>query len=438
MRLNHNKAYILGLFVGGGKINGDHFLIELPYKKWGMDPKRMNVIALDILQRIAKLFRQEYQIDIIYEIGNSKWFLKPALNASLDKLKNDLETLDLPTSGFLLNTANLKTARLGFKGVVEEHFLSGIFDSRASIALSHRRFSSTAPVVSIEVPASTGNFRFVVQLCSWLTDMGSITDQILYNHPNQHAGADPFYSQWKKGFKIRFLVKSFLAKHSFALQAKSIDIKQIEKTQTKSTQNPCPLRDIRTPSSVTVHKDIDSKTLPNEVRNKLFFHYFHFCAVLGCKHAPYSEVKKIIKDKDKLISFFPRLAKGTQTETLSILNQINSTHFANNKITPFKTSVKKLVAGQTKDYYGIAVGIAYLFSKELNGKRHKGSMNDIIKEAQNEGLQVFAIDMADNEPIAVINPKNNRGFIASNPMSVKNATLIIQKTHTNCYEIELK
>ncbi len=70
MKLNHNKTYIIGLFVGGGKINGDHFLIELPYKKWGMNPKRMNVIALDILQRIAKLFRQEYKIDIIYEIAN--------------------------------------------------------------------------------------------------------------------------------------------------------------------------------------------------------------------------------------------------------------------------------------------------------------------------------------------------------------------------------
>ncbi len=364
--------------------------------------------------------------------------MKPALNASLDELKNDLKILSLPTSGFLLNTANLQTIRMNLKGVVEEHFLSGIFDSRASIALSHRRFNSEAPVVSIEIPASTGNFRFVVQLCSWLTDLGSVTDQILYNHPNQHSGADPFYNQWKKGFKIRFLVKSFLAKHSFALQAKSIDVKQIEKSQIKTTQNPCPLREIRTPSSVTVHQDIDSKSLPNEVRNKLFFHYFHFCAVLGCKHAPYSEVKKLIAGKDKFISFFPRLTKGSKEEISTILKQLNTRYFGNISISPFQTTVKNLLTGQTKDYYSITTGIAFLFSEKLNGKRHKGSMESIIKGSLKEPIQVFAINIADNEPVMVVNQKNNRAFIASSSMSVKNAGLIIQQTHTNGYEIELK
>ncbi len=309
MKFNHHKAYILGLFVGGGKINGDNFLIELPYKKWGMDPKRMNIIALDILQRIAKSFRIEYSIDIIYEIGNSKWFLKPATNTSLKLVKTHLKNLGLPTVGFLLKNSNLQTVQQQLKGIFAESFLSGIFDSRASIALSHRRFNSQAPAVSIEIPASA-NIQFVVQLCSWLTDMGSVTDQILYNHPNQHASADPSYKSWKKGFKIRFLVKSFLAKFSFALQAKSIDVKQIEKSQTTHSQHKCPFREIRKPSSVTVHQDINSNSLSPEVRNKLFFHYFHYCAVLGCKHAPYQEVQKIVANKNEFISFFPRLSKG--------------------------------------------------------------------------------------------------------------------------------
>ena len=138
------------------------------------------------------------------------------------------------------------------------------------MALSHRRFSDDAPVVSIEIPGSTKNFAFVVQLCSWLTDLGSTTDQILYNHPNQHSASDPDYKGWKKGFKIRFLVRSFLAQHSFALQSKSFDITKIEKSQKREEQIPCLLRKLRNPSPVTVHSEQNSNDLPDVVRKLLY------------------------------------------------------------------------------------------------------------------------------------------------------------------------
>ena len=50
VEFDHTKAYILGLLVGGGKIDKHTFIIDLPYKKWGMDTKRMNVIATDIFR----------------------------------------------------------------------------------------------------------------------------------------------------------------------------------------------------------------------------------------------------------------------------------------------------------------------------------------------------------------------------------------------------
>jgi hypothetical protein len=78
--LNHNKTYILGLLVGGGKLDRESFIIELPFKKWGMEPSKMNVIAIDILQRIAGLFNKEYNLNVTYEIGNNKWFIKPIKN----------------------------------------------------------------------------------------------------------------------------------------------------------------------------------------------------------------------------------------------------------------------------------------------------------------------------------------------------------------------
>src|SRR5690606_38076882 len=145
-------------------------------------------------------------------------------NSDISSLKDDLEYLGLPIGGFLLSSADLSTAKSKLTGVNTASFLSGIFDTRASLTLTHRRFTDDAPLVSIEIPGCTRNFTLFVQLCSWLTDLGSITDQILYNPPNQLSASDPYYKNWKKGFKIRFLVRSFLAQYSFALQAKSIDV----------------------------------------------------------------------------------------------------------------------------------------------------------------------------------------------------------------------
>ena len=65
------------------------------------------------------------------------------------------------------------------------------------------------------------NFSFVVQMCAWLTDLGSVTDQIEFNHPCQQAASDPTYAGWKKGFKVRFLAKSFISTHSFAMRARA-------------------------------------------------------------------------------------------------------------------------------------------------------------------------------------------------------------------------
>jgi hypothetical protein len=359
--INHVKAYIIGLLVGGGKIDKDVFVIDLPFKKWGMEPNRMSIIATDILTKICQYFNTTYSFNVTYEIGNNKWLIKPMPYANIDELKKDLEYLELPTSGFLLAKADLSFAKKELKGVSIESFLSGIFDARASLTLSHRRFTDDAPVVSIEIPGSTKNFKFVVQLCSWLTDLGSTTDQILYNHPNQHAASDPEYRGWKKGFKIRFLVRSFLAQHSFALQSKSVDITKIEKHQKREEQIPCYLRKLRKPSPVTVHSDQNSSDLPIEVRNKIFFHYHHFCAVIGCPHAPVDEIKKIVSKKESFISFYPRLSKGKKDSLLKQIELIKETDFPETELVKNERIVENVLRDEKlKDFLGIDVGIGFV------------------------------------------------------------------------------
>jgi hypothetical protein len=437
-QINHIKAYILGLLVGSGKIDDNTFVIDLPFKKWGMDPQRMNIIATDILTKVCHYFNSSYKFNVTYEIGNGKWLIMPVSNSDISGLKDDLKYLGLPIGGFLLSSVDLNMAKTRLTGINTASFLSGIFDTRASLTLSHRRFTDDAPVVSVEIPGSTRNFNFVVQLCAWLTDLGSTTDQILFNHPNQHSASDPDYIGWKKGFKIRFLVRSFLTQYSFALQAKSIDITKIEKHQKKEEQIPCFLRKLRTPSPVSVHKDQNSEELPIEVRNKLFFHYHHFCAVLGCPHAPVLEIEKLIKNKNKYINFFPRLSKGTKKDLLKKIKLIQSEHFSTLVISTHNVKVSTLIEHDDFiNFKEIEQGIAYLFAETLNGKRHIGSMNDIIKNYKSEVLELKTIGKTYDSPLLVINPINDRAFICSSVSNSLNQQLINTKIKVDNLTVNL-
>jgi len=437
--INHIKAYLLGLLVGGGKIDKNVFVIDLPFKKWGMEPTHMNIIATDILTKICQFFNSTYNFNVTYEISSSRWLIKPMANANITELKNDLSELQLPTSGFLLSKVDLTHAKKTLTGISIESFLSGIFDARASLALSHRRFSDDAPVVSIEIPGSTKNFAFVVQLCSWLTDLGSTTDQILYNHPNQHSASDPDYKGWKKGFKIRFLVRSFLAQHSFALQSKSFDITKIEKSQKREEQIPCLLRKLRNPSPVTVHSEQNSNDLPDVVRNKLFFHYHHFCAVIGCPHAPVDEIKKMVSKKETLINFFPRLSKGEKEQLLLKLRAIKDLDFSEFELVSQNNKVKSIIENDLlKNFAGIEQGIAFLFAPILKGKRHSGNMRQIIESCLEYEIEIVSIGEGFESPLLFINSRNNRAFICSSVSSKLNQSLIKRKTEANNLSIRIK
>lgn len=437
--INHEKAYILGLMVSGGTISGNTFVIQLPFKKWGMELDNANKIQVDIITRISKKFNTEYGFSVTYELGNGgSWLVKPIDNPNIVSLLNDLSTIGLPTNGFLLDNADLETAQRSLKGVSIETFLSGIFDTRASLADSHRRFTDDAPIVSIEIPASTKNFQFVIQLCSWLTSQGSITDQILFNHPCQQSASDPNYKSWKKGFKIRFLVKSFLAEHSFALQAKTFDILKLETTQTKSSQPPCRERQIHSPSPVVIHSDINSESLPNTVRNKLFFHYFHFCALLGCPYAPVEEVNKIVENYKNLVFVLPRLEKGNIENTINQYQIIHANYYPSLRIETSQISINDLLEFDCdKKYLELEQGIAYLFSEKLKGKRHLGKKDFIISDNMDELVTLLTIEDTNLYPIAVINNANDRAFIVSALSSSLNIELIDKNIHVDGLNIEV-
>ena len=437
--INHHKAYILGLLVGNGTISQDTFIIKLPFKKWGMQADKMNKIATDILTKICDKFKNNYNFSVSYEIGNAQWIIKPIGTPDISELLIDLAELGLPKTGFLLDNVSLSVTKQKLKGINVESFLSGIFDTRASLTKSHRRFTNDAPIVSLEIPGSTENFDFVVSICSWLNELGTTTDQILFNHPCQHSASDPTYKGWKKGFKIRFLVNSYIAKHSFALKAKAIDIEKLKQTQEKVEQVSCISRKLRKPSPVSIHNDINSNSLPQKVKSKIFFHYHHYCAVLGCKFAPIDEVKKIVDNYTDYIFVLPRLEKGTINEIEKSFISICNKHLKNKRITTEYISVKDAKNDTVlKQYLELEQGLAFLFSEKLNGKRHSGLKDKILKSNENKTIAIRKAENTNLPPLFIYNDKNDRAVLISAITSKLNQQLIKKHITVNNLDINYK
>lgn len=420
LQMTLDKAYIIGLLVGGGQINNKSFSIKLPLKKWGLEPQNMNRIATDILTKIQSKFQKEYNISVTYTIGSDNWTITPLENSAISDIQDDLRNMSLPDSGILLERTKLDILKKSLQSPFDEVFLSGIFDTRASVVESHRRFNSNAPVVSIEIPGSIGNFQFVIDICSWLTSKGSVTDQILFNHPCQHSPSDPSYKSWKKGYKIRFLANSFLENYSFAIQSKSNSIITLQKKQDKFEQKPCIDRKISKPSPVSLHEEINSSTLPEEVRSKLFFHYFHFCALYGCPYAPVEEIKKLVDEYENYIFILPRMQKGEFADIYSKYIKLKNQYFSNSTITVKVLSVSEILDDQLfEEYHETKQALAYLVTDKLNGKRHAGAMKEILYSHLSDKIEIQA-DFLTRSPMLLKNTFNDRAVIISSISSSYN------------------
>jgi hypothetical protein len=439
VKITIEKAYVLGLLVGGGTISDTTFVVVLPFDKWGANPFNMSLLAKDVLTRLRDSFHSAYDVDINYELGNKgKWKIKPEGKFSIDPIVDDLCSLGLPSIGFLLDKADLTRAKTCLKGLFAEKFVTGIFDARGSLTESHRRFVGSSPVVSIEIPGRPMNFRFVVQLCSWLTELGSVTDQILYNHPCQHSPVDPEYSGWKKGFKIRFLANSFISKHSFALRAKVEGVTALAKRQNNTDQLPCEKR-IPRANTLSIHNDVGSIDLPTEVRNKIFLHYHHLCAAMECPFAPYDAVRKMMPVAKDHISVFPLLSKGKFDEMRKRFSNLVAVHYSSGQILSYSDTCQNVRTKLSTDGYSDGdSGLAYLVTKSLNGKRHIGSKNTILETNKKVMLEVVQVDRLQGSPLFVGNRVNERGVLLSSPLGYANQQALINKIVVNGIDIDVR
>lgn len=354
--IDTDKAYLIGLIIGGGILKNGFLQIVLPYKKWGdieINPKRGGKIAEDILKRIGPTWKSTYNIDISYSIDSS-W--KIICQNISPELKSDLKELGLPLEGEYRYVANIDTLKK--KLTSEAHkkaFITGLVDTVGSLAKSHRRFVDNFQIISFEFKGV--NFLLVKSVAEILIELDCTPDQILWNHPNQHSPSNRYYKNWKKGFKIRVSLNDYMLKGGFVFEAKKLsadsnkDLQVNVDATVKGKVN-------KISGRVCLHTDQNTDWLPQDIRGGVFIHYTHLAEHLGLSLSQKFNSEKFLPNFSKYFCPFTCLTKGTLNEIEEIIE-----HESYLKKTNYRTAsvnVKKLFEIQKNG------GKVFLFGKTEN------------------------------------------------------------------------
>ena len=320
--MDTDKAYLLGLIIGGGVFGNaeDVFSIRLPYKKWGSylaNPQRAGEIAGDILRKVGQMFRAVYNLSVQYETTpGGTWIILCEGDTIL--VKNDLVHYGIVCEGELRGNVDISQVVLDLvDDNLKRRFIAGLADTIGSMAKSQRRFTDEHQIISFEIKGY--NFKFVCDLCRLLYSINCVPDQINWNHPNIHCTNDPYYAQWNKGFKLRILLDQYAQFGAFAFRTKAETSNENRRLQRGTHEAEiCETREIHiTPS--TVHPAENDIRLPEVIRGGHYIHFRHFCAVMGCEHAPYCKIREQFSHLGELINPFPILHKDNYLQIEEIV-----------------------------------------------------------------------------------------------------------------------
>lgn len=404
--MNTDKAYIMGLVVGGGCFHANNtvFSIRLPYKQWGdtlKHPERAGVIANDILKVVKPLMKVEYNLDVSYTAGK-EWNI--VCHGDTSGLIQDLQSFHIMPTADLHKTADMQYLIAALADTtMKKRFIAGVADTIGSMAPSHRRFSDDVQIISFEI--SGYNYKYVCQLCNLLYQLGCVPDQILWQHPNMQSGADPYYKAWKKGHKLRVTLDSFSTFGSLAFKSKSIASRENREKESKPhTAEKCENRKLAVPGVVAVHTEEAYADIPAELRGGHYIHHKQICAALHCLHAPKNELNGLLAHAENYVSPFPVLHKDTASGLAALIAA--DPLLQNRRYTQLDVPVKELVAlmehgaaavlfanGTLQPCYSRSKGyplpaimdaVAYLIASRtgnLNGKRPRGNREEILQNA---------------------------------------------------------
>jgi hypothetical protein len=437
--MNSDKAYLLGSVIGGGIFRNaeDVFIVKLPYNIWGSHSEnsiRAGKIAKDILKIYGTMFRTIYGLNISYEANKKTWDV--LCEGDLTDLIKDLNHYDITPAGEIKRNISIEkiVAEL-VDDNLKRRFIAGLADTIGSLTPSHRRFTDNNQMISFEISGFC--FNFVCQICRLLHSIKCYPDQILWNHPNLHVGNNPYYKQWKKGFKVRVKLDQYAQFGAYAFTTKAESSSENLLLQDSIVESkPCNQHKINAAVSC-VHPDENSHVLPPEIRGGHFIHNRHICAVLGCEHTPYNEVNRILSESENYINPFPIIVKDKSVVIDEIINR--EPLFKNRKYDTRNFEVKDLYKqykeeehslifgdGNTTGYplNEVMQGIAYLIAAQtgnLHGNRPKGKFAEIIENAISISPKTaFAFKVPDLLTPLIISDKTHAVLIgARNPTVYK-------------------
>lgn len=450
--MNTDKAYLLGLIIGGGLFGNaeDVFRIKLPYKKWGSyqeNPQRAGQIAADILTRVGQMFRAIYGLSVQYETTpGGNWVI--LCEGDTTAVKDDLTRYGISAEGEIRGNADIE---LLINDLIDDNlkrrFIAGLADTIGSMAKSQRRFSDEHQILSFEIKGY--NFKFVCELCRLLYSINCIPDQVNWNHPNIHCPSDPYYGQWNKGFKLRILLDQYARFGAFAFRTKaesSNENRRLQREQHEAER--CETREIHvTPSAV--HPAENDHRLPDAIRGGHYIHFRHFCAVLGCEHAPYNEICPLLNNNlGELINPFPILTKDTYLRIEEIVNhdQLMSSRAYDDRHVSISSLLQIYERNKDALLYGtranngypineVLKAIAYVIADdtELFGNRPRGYMQILERHTHDDPTTWVEMRVPDLlTPIVIVG--NGRGALvgAVNPSVYEN---LISRDATNPYKV---
>ena len=450
--MDTDKAYILGLVIGGGIWGNeeDVFRIKLSFRQWGSyakHPERASEISRDVMKMVSPLFRGIYNISVSYDTDVSgEWNI--LCEGDVASLKKDLQKYGIICEGEIKKFVNItKIIEELVDDNLKRRFIAGLADTIGSTKESHRRFNDNKQMVSFEI--SGFNFQFVCSLCKLLHSIKCYPDQILWNHPNFHSGHNPYNKKWKKGFKLRVSLDQYEKFGAFAFSSKVLSARENISMETERNEaNPCSDRKIKQPSISCVHRDENSTLLPYPIRGGHYLHNRHICAVMNCEHAPYQQISKLIDNAEYLISPFPILITGTKNDISNIIENdilLKNRNYKklNIKISQICNYKKKLIFSENDEsgypINKVVLSIAFLLAAQtgqLNGNRPKGHANEIItthlKNHPNATVTIYIPDIL--TPI-ILELNNYSALVGpNNPQLYKK---LIKTSNENPYKIEV-
>ena len=453
MTMNTDKAYLLGLVIGGGIWGNaeDVFRIRLPFKQWGSfesNPVRAGQIAKDILSVVGNKFRSVYGITLNYDASKSIWNV--LCSGDTSELRDDLHYYGIECNGELRKNASISKIVPDLIDVnLKQRFIAGFADTIGSVNENHRRFTSDVQIISFEIQGF--NYSFVCELCRLLYSINCFPDQILWNHPNFQAANNPYYKQWAKGHKLRVKLDQYAQFGAFVFGTKAKSANENRTKQRRSNEAvPCPEREVQADMSCA-HIAEHDKRLPDIIREGHYLHNLHVCAVMGCEHAPYEAVGNLFNDLGDLINPFPILCKNSLLEIEKIIKDdvllTNRNYTVSNESVGmfygiFQQNYGKLLYGNDDinatgyPITEIMQGIAYIIASddELNGTRVRGKYIELVerhlKDSPDSCIEIRIPDLL--TPLVIVG--NGRGVLvgARNPRVYEK---LVEKEPKNEYKL---